>query len=761
MTDSTRASRLAPVEVASCGALSGLAVTFGVASVATPVFHTLFQVATAIPLAMIALRMRRRAWAGAFAATLLMSLAVGGVAAVGRVFQSCVVGIIVGGLHRRRARAAFVWLVAVGLGALWGAGTGVAFWVLEDLRRLALEAIQKSLDGFLRLLAHVPGAQGPASALQALNQWFVDYWWLWLPFTRLVGVVALLVAAKWLLGRVLDRIDLDSGWDPLAPALDGRGEDGAGAPPLPLSLADAEFTYPGAGSPSLTGVTLTLEEASLTGVVGPNGSGKSTLALLLAGAEPTGGSRQGGGGLGRRGGIALVGQRSELQMLGETVAEDVLWGMDAREREQVDLAGVLDLVGLGALESASPHHLSGGQLQRLSLAGALARSPRLLISDESTAMIDREGRTQLMGVLASLPSRGIAVVHVTHDAGEVAGAERVIRVEGGRIVYDGPPDGCPPTGARGAEAVPQEHPPAAQSAAGAIAEEPPDAGTTRAPSGAGAVPAAPPGTGGTPQEDPGTVLPATRAGTDPSPAPGQEHAPTSSAAGAPVLSTAAESLWADRVAHSYDVATPWENTVLRDVSLIVEAGEGVLITGDNGSGKTTLSRILTGLMAPTWGKCTLGGRAMTSRVGDVALSMQFARLQLQRPTVRLDILSAAGMGPVIGTRQGRHSAEADRVVEEAMASVGLDPVLQSRSIDELSGGQMRRVALAGLLASRPRVLILDEPMAGLDQASRDLLIAVLEERRRAGLSVLVISHDLEGMDSLCQTRRHLSEGVLS
>ena len=230
MTDSARAARLAPVEVASCGALSGLAVTFGVASAATPVFHTLFQVATAIPLAMIALRMRRRAWAGAFAATLLMSLAVGGVAAVGRVFQSCVVGIIVGGLHRRRARAAFVWLVAVGLGALWGAGTGVAFWVLEDLRRLALEALQKSLDGFLRLLAHVPGAQGPASALQALNQWFVDYWWLWLPFTRLVGVVALLVVAKWLLGRVLDRIDLDHGWDPLAPALEGH-QDEAGAAP--------------------------------------------------------------------------------------------------------------------------------------------------------------------------------------------------------------------------------------------------------------------------------------------------------------------------------------------------------------------------------------------------------------------------------------------------------------------------------------------------------------------------------------------------
>ena len=74
---------------------------------------------------------------------------------------------------------------------------------------------------------------------------------------------------------------------------------------------------------------------------------------------------------------------------------------------------------------------------------------------------------------------------------------------------------------------------------------------------------------------------------------------------------------------------------------------------------------------------------------------------------------------------------------------------------------MRRVALAGLLASHPSVLILDEPMAGLDAASRDLLISVLDERRRGGLSILVISHDLEGMDSLCDTRGHLAEGVLS
>ena len=192
----------------------------------------------------------------------------------------------------------------------------------------------------------------------------------------------------------------------------------------------------------------------------------------------------------------------------------------------------------------------------------------------------------------------------------------------------------------------------------------------------------------------------------------------------------------------------------------------MLITGDNGSGKTTLSRVLTGLLVPTWGRVTLGGRPMERCVGDVALSMQFARLQLQRPSVRSDILAAAGHGPRIGTgsahRKGAISREeGDRIVAEAMELVGLDPALATRGIDDLSGGQMRRVALAGLLVSHPSVLILDEPMAGLDAASRDLLISVLDERRRAGLSILVISHDLEGMDSLCDTRKHLAEGVLS
>ena len=719
------ARRLTPVEVATAGALSGLAVTFGLIAAVTPVFQLLFQVATAVPLAMASLKLRPRASVAAFASTVLLAIAVGGFATAGRSFQAALIGLVIGHLHKKRASWAAVSAVAAGLGVIWGVGTGLAFWILADLRTLGLESIRKSLDGLLTLIAHIPHTGGLVEAGHQLGQWFVDWWWVWIPITRFVGVAFLVLAARWLLGAILRRITLDPGWDPLldAPTAAADSDDEATASsPLPLTLTDAAFTYPGADHPALSGVTLTLERPEYTVVVGRNGSGKSTLALLLAGATPGEGTRTGGGMLGQVGGTALVGQRSELLVLGQNIAEDVTWGMNVSDAQALNLEALLARVGLGGLADADPRSLSGGQLQRLALAGALARSPRLLISDESTAMIDRDGRADMLDLLASLPDTGIAVVHITHDPAEAARADRVITVDGGRVLSD----------VRGFSSIDE----AVAGNARPVTPEEESRGATR---------------------DASETREATTASS-------VEEA-GERAWGTPTL-TNTEHLWADRVVHTYDLGTPWEKPVLRDVSLILEPGQAMLITGDNGSGKTTLSRILTGLLVPTWGNVTLGGTPMERRVGDVALSMQFARLQLQRPSVRSDILAAAGHGPRIGSGAGRRKKglsreDGDQIVAQAMNLVGLDPALASRGIDDLSGGQMRRVALAGLLASNPSVLILDEPMAGLDMASRELLISVLDERRRAGLSILVISHDLEGMDALCDAHRHLHEGVLA
>ena len=159
---------------------------------------------------------------------------------------------------------------------------------------------------------------------------------------------------------------------------------------------------------------------------------------------------------------------------------------------------------------------------------------------------------------------------------------------------------------------------------------------------------------------------------------------------------------------------------------------------------------MAGLTVPTSGACLVDGRPTYERVGAVALSFQAARLQLMRSRVDLEVASAAGFSP----------RDEDRVAA-ALAVVGLDPALAKRRIDQLSGGQMRRVVLAGLLACSPRALILDEPLAGLDAASQRGLLRLLEDlRRERGLTVVVISHDFAGLEDLCPRTLHLRNGVL-
>jgi energy-coupling factor transport system ATP-binding protein len=182
----------------------------------------------------------------------------------------------------------------------------------------------------------------------------------------------------------------------------------------------------------------------------------------------------------------------------------------------------------------------------------------------------------------------------------------------------------------------------------------------------------------------------------------------------------------------------------------VHEGDGVLIHGGNGSGKSTLAWIMAGLTTPSSGTCLVGGQPAHEQVGEVAIAFQAARLQLMKPRVDLEVASAAGFSP----------RDHDRVAA-ALAAVGLDAAMARRRIDQLSGGQMRRVALAGLLARSPRALILDEPLAGLDAASqRGLLRLLADLRRNSGLTVVVISHDFAGLEELCPRILHLRDGVM-
>ncbi len=204
-------------------------------------------------------------------------------------------------------------------------------------------------------------------------------------------------------------------------------------------------------------------------------------------------------------------------------------------------------------------------------------------------------------------------------------------------------------------------------------------------------------------------------------------------------------------AHVYAAGTPWEHPTLSGIDLDLAPGDGLLITGENGSGKTTLAWMLAGLLRPTAGTCELDGRPVADQIGSVALAFQHARLQLQKRSVREDILSAAG--------PRARGTDPARFVERWLGAMGLPAALADRNIDALSGGQQRRVAIAGILASEPRVLVLDEPFAGLDPASRSDLVATLAAvREERNLAIVVISHDLAGIEQLCPRVLHLPSG---
>jgi energy-coupling factor transport system ATP-binding protein len=155
---------------------------------------------------------------------------------------------------------------------------------------------------------------------------------------------------------------------------------------------------------------------------------------------------------------------------------------------------------------------------------------------------------------------------------------------------------------------------------------------------------------------------------------------------------------------------------------------------------------MAGILRPTFGTCRLGDEPVYQQIGSVGLAFQHARLQLQRATVGRDVRAAG--------------APDDDAARAALSAVGFDVEgFDERRVDSLSGGEQRRVALAGLLARRPSVLVLDEPLAGLDRPSRNGLIDLLAGlRREHSMTIVVISHDLHGMERVCDRVVRLDSG---
>lgn len=215
------------------------------------------------------------------------------------------------------------------------------------------------------------------------------------------------------------------------------------------------------------------------------------------------------------------------------------------------------------------------------------------------------------------------------------------------------------------------------------------------------------------------------------------------------------------LSHTYQGGSPFQSTALHDVNLVIEDRDLLALIGHTGSGKSTLAQHLNGLLQPTSGRVLLDGQDINEKSSDkralrfaVGLVFQYPEHQLFEETVKKDI----GFGP---RNMGLGEAEVDARVREAMDKIGLPyEEIAEKSPFELSGGQMRRVALAGVLAMRPRILVLDEPTAGLDPRARDFLLNDVRRLHAEGTSVVMISHSMDDVARLATRVAVLEKGRL-
>lgn len=215
----------------------------------------------------------------------------------------------------------------------------------------------------------------------------------------------------------------------------------------------------------------------------------------------------------------------------------------------------------------------------------------------------------------------------------------------------------------------------------------------------------------------------------------------------------------ENLTYTYSQGTPFEKTAVKDVNIEIEEGELVGIIGHTGSGKSTLIQHLNGLIKPTSGKIFIDGvdihdkdiklRDVRFKVG---LVFQYPEYQIFEETVYKDI----AFGP---TNMGLDEGEIDKRVRETAKLVGIDNSLLNKSPFELSGGQKRRVAIAGVMAMRPKVLILDEPTAGLDPRGREMILGQIKHyHEETGSTVLLVSHSMEDVARFAQKILVMNKG---
>ena len=218
----------------------------------------------------------------------------------------------------------------------------------------------------------------------------------------------------------------------------------------------------------------------------------------------------------------------------------------------------------------------------------------------------------------------------------------------------------------------------------------------------------------------------------------------------------------DNVSYTYQEGTPFASAALSDVSLTIEDGSYTAIIGHTGSGKSTILQLLNGLLVPTKGSVRVFDTLITSTSVNkqirqirkqVGLVFQFAENQIFEETVLKDV----AFGP---QNFGVSVEEAEAIAREKLALVGIDESLFERSPFELSGGQMRRVAIAGILAMEPRILVLDEPTAGLDPIGRKELMTLFKKLHQDGITIVLVTHLMDDVAEFADQVYVMEKGKL-
>lgn len=496
----------------------------------------------------------------------------------------------------------------------------------------------------------------------------------------------------------------------------------------------------------LKGVDLTIKKGEFIALLGRNGSGKTTfskqLNAILRPSEGTVtvdemGTRDAEKLYEIRQRVGMVFQNPDNQMVAANVEEEVAFGPENLGMESDTIVArvkqALEQVRMWKRRKTAPNHLSGGQKQRIAIAGILAMHPDYIVLDEPTAMLDPKGRKEVMEALQRLnQEQEMTVILITHDMEEAALASRVILLADGQMRFDGRPEkffGADALLAEMGMEAPLSYRVRKLIDSDVFEKKIGDARVEEATI-----------------DKREKVAEYDKTGREWEASSELVDKKKNKKAEAETDEKNQDLLSLQHVSYIYSPGTAYEKVALDDVNLSLGKGEIVGLAGHTGSGKSTMIQLLNGLLKPTGGTVTFEGKDIHAKGysgnylrSKVGMVFQYPEHQMICDTVWEDV----AFGP---SKQGLTGEACETRVEEALRFVDLPEKYYQASPLQLSGGQKRRVAIAGVLAMHPEYIILDEPAAGLDAAGkREIFDRIRRMSREQGIGVLLVSHSMEDL----------------